>query len=851
MAHSSRIKQFSANLRAPAKVGKCLSGKVWRRDELDAIIQLNPWSGALPTDSVVFPALRTEGAGSKFFIDPTQPALRAGRVTGDEWDVRGADSVAFGLDTEASGDQSMALGTGSVASETGALVWSDGLIPRSSANPDEATFGATGGFRVHAGGASTPAYSSGQIYFDAVETVVTGKLTVVGIIDPTGLVVEGQVFVPGGIPDTGYGTYWCTSATPTLPIYTDNQGASLVLNTTSLEDLGAFVNSAGLTRSKTTAALTDSMLFGAQQVDSSGVVAEQKRWLFYRQTVGAFRAGKVTSTEWDVTNLGDYSAAFGANTIASGASSYSHGLSCVAAGSASFAMGNASRAVHDYSLVWSDSTDSLSSLNAEEVTLGCSGGFRVLGAATAGYVPGQTFLDSPETVATGRFVAGAVNADVLVATGAATTPVASDVIWNKTGTDTFYYTNDVGGQYPLVSPFQLVIAANNNVIRLNPNHPDFQGYASQLYLDSFRVRLRYSVINVSFTTSGAGNSTSLGDSIVGSYSFACGVAALNGLSYSVIFNDAVRRSHPRSGATFAVTGGLFLQGGNLVMTRGLTQTSVADTVPGGAPSVGKAVWWSFDQGGSFPQVPVFTDALGNERLLGQSSFYNSGTVTLANPTAPYYAAGNSFVFGATSLEETGAQLQFDATQASFRAGSVDSTQWVDRGAGSCALGVNTTASANGAFALGNGSTAADANSLVWSDATSRSSLTSDSVTIGASGGMRVLTDVGGTTGVALAPSGTAWAAVSDRDRKENLREFTGVLERVLDLPIYEYNYIGQKSSRVCVGPMAQDWHRLFPSAKDPLRIDTMDLDGVKLAAIRELATRVRRIQAAVSKMSGL
>jgi hypothetical protein len=37
--------------------------------------------------------------------------------------------------------------------------------------------------------------------------------------------------------------------------------------------------------------------------------------------------------------------------------------------------------------------------------------------------------------------------------------------------------------------------------------------------------------------------------------------------------------------------------------------------------------------------------------------------------------------------------------------------------------------------------------------------------------------------------------------------------------------------------MAQDWHEQFPSGKDPLAIDTMDLDGSTMAALQGLAVR--------------
>ena len=39
--------------------------------------------------------------------------------------------------------------------------------------------------------------------------------------------------------------------------------------------------------------------------------------------------------------------------------------------------------------------------------------------------------------------------------------------------------------------------------------------------------------------------------------------------------------------------------------------------------------------------------------------------------------------------------------------------------------------------------------------------------------------------------------------------------------------------------MGQDWHMLFPSEKDPLKIDTMDLDGIQLASIKALSNKVK------------
>lgn len=202
----------------------CQRGRVWR--VADGLVTLNSRAGAGEEDTVVFPAFNTEGASARFFVDPEAPAVRGGRTTGEQWDVafRGSDSTAFGLDTVASGVNSTALGTNATSAHAGSMVWSDPQTAASSTVDNEVTFGAQGGFRVLCGGGvSTPAYAPGNIYLDAPETVVTGKLTVTGLIDPTGLecVARGAAPVP---PPSGSGTFWVKDDAPTVAMFTDDAG---------------------------------------------------------------------------------------------------------------------------------------------------------------------------------------------------------------------------------------------------------------------------------------------------------------------------------------------------------------------------------------------------------------------------------------------------------------------------------------------------------------------------------------------------------------------------------------------------------------------------------------------------
>jgi len=53
---------------------------------------------------------------------------------------------------------------------------------------------------------------------------IEGKLTVTGLIDPTGMVFDDQATVPGGAPGAGKGTLWVKNDTPTTLKFTDSAG---------------------------------------------------------------------------------------------------------------------------------------------------------------------------------------------------------------------------------------------------------------------------------------------------------------------------------------------------------------------------------------------------------------------------------------------------------------------------------------------------------------------------------------------------------------------------------------------------------------------------------------------------
>ena len=72
--------------------------------------------------------------------------------------------------------------------------------------------------------------------------VVNGKLTVTGLIDPTGLVLTEQASDPAGT-GAGEGTLWVRNDTPNVPMFTDDAATDWELSRTSVGNPGVPVGS--------------------------------------------------------------------------------------------------------------------------------------------------------------------------------------------------------------------------------------------------------------------------------------------------------------------------------------------------------------------------------------------------------------------------------------------------------------------------------------------------------------------------------------------------------------------------------------------------------------------------------
>ena len=135
--------------------------------------------------------------------------------------------------------------------------------------------------------------------------------------------------------------------------------------------------------------------------------------------------------------------------------------------------------------------------------------------------------------------------------------------------------------------------------------------------------------------------------------------------------------------------------------------------------------------------------------------------------------------------------------------------------------------------------------FVWADSSDFdfNSTAANQFAVRATGGARIVLGIdlaGAPTWTCAVVSGGSWACSSDRNLKQNLRELDGqaVLAKVAAMPIYSWNPKGENAHQRHFGPTAQDFHAAFGLGDSELRIGQQDADGVALAAIQGLNSKL-------------
>jgi hypothetical protein len=118
----------------------------------------------------------------------------------------------------------------------------------------------------------------------------------------------------------------------------------------------------------------------------------------------------------------------------------------------------------------------------------------------------------------------------------------------------------------------------------------------------------------------------------------------------------------------------------------------------------------------------------------------------------------------------------------------------------------------------------------------------------ATGGVRFVTGIDllgiPKTGVRLESGSSSWSSLSTRNIKANFSFVEGkqVLQKLFNIPISTWSYNDQTPSIQHMGPLAEDFYAAFGLGEDEEYINTVDVDGVALAAIQGLYQLVREQQ---------
>lgn len=224
---------------------------------------------------------------------------------------------------------------------------------------------------------------------------------------------------------------------------------------------------------------------------------------------------------------------------------------------------------------------------------------------------------------------------------------------------------------------------------------------------------------------------------------------------------------------------------------------------------------------------------GNVGFYSWAGGYNSTASALASFAVGYETAATGNYSSATGYNAKATGVGATAMGYTVLAAGDRSVTLGSRAA-ACSAPVTTGYSCggtayDGAAVLGDASTTAFVTASANNQFTSRYA-----------GGYRLYTNATTTTGVTLNPGGSSWNVVSDRNVKTDFKpvDVRAVLDRVVKLPMTTWRYKEESGAPRHMGVMAQDFRAAFGLNTSDKTINTVDADGVALAAIQGLNAKL-------------
>lgn len=123
--------------------------------------------------------------------------------------------------------------------------------------------------------------------------------------------------------------------------------------------------------------------------------------------------------------------------------------------------------------------------------------------------------------------------------------------------------------------------------------------------------------------------------------------------------------------------------------------------------------------------------------------------------------------------------------------------------------------------------------------------------VSSSGAAAVFTGGSGGSGSCSFAGGAGWSCTSDANLKENFVPVDGawVLDRLVGMPVTTWSMRGDADATPHVGPTAQDFRAAFGLGDDDTTINTVDAQGVALAAIQGLYGLVTEQRAQIEALA--
>lgn len=179
------------------------------------------------------------------------------------------------------------------------------------------------------------------------------------------------------------------------------------------------------------------------------------------------------------------------------------------------------------------------------------------------------------------------------------------------------------------------------------------------------------------------------------------------------------------------------------------------------------------------------------------------------------------------------------------------------GAQAIAMGTNLDADGDGSVVLGTNAVATGAASgtFIYADRSTSAPLNivgPNLFMVRAAGGAYFYSNAGTSTGVRLAAGASAWSSLSDANSKERYEDFDddALIQKLAAMPVRTWSYKAQDASIRHAGPTAQDFYAAFGLGEDPLRISTIDADGIALAGVRALVLKQRALENELEQLRG-